>query len=902
MLLVVITACSVQSQPHRQKRDLKFMKSFLYNTIFGKETSPASPALPALVIRHSPGKYRVIGTPVGYKSLYIRRYPQDIIVKDVKTPTADNLGILESYLGTKTQQQSLSALEDVKNLLQTGIIAVNKETQAQVKGETVQPQKVQYEVPTVGVNEDGVYSYELHLPSDDQPKVFSQTLEVPEPKVGSLVSGEGRTSYEVPLSIVQGLQNSEQPVLSISSSEEKEVPAKIVTSPVIVQNVERVIKIPKLETNSRFNTIPVQPIASSSENGFYYTQVQSDGSIAYYRDDGTAVRTSPKLSPNSGNLIPTIPRYILERMQKISSPVDRNYSYKLVKNIDSNSKLYLSRVSDKAIINDIHAKGYTVIDNGYKATYNVPSKYSYKQISLDGNTLYYNDNSKNNIANPLKSFGTIPREFLFQRMKYLTDNIDSRKYNVDGFDKSGLIINKPFTSRYVYNSVPVNSETYSKERVQNSREDSVLNNKYGSSYYYKLINPDGATLYYNGKNVVNSQDYELKKEQKTPLTNFSTYPNGRFNSLSTQTQESSGTSNPYLSRVEVRVNEPNLKNNQIRPSDPFFYSYSQTGGNYLSQKSNDLVNNQEKDKSYENVNQSTVLNTDNPLLDPKYSTKTTHTDGQYSYLQINTDGSDSQFGNEEKDNSNIKYSENNEKDEPNKLTLYAPGQYSHVKSKLKGETSNFNIEKEKTSSKLYANSVLPKLNEGQPNFRVTTDNLSAKPSEAAIEYSTKVPKDGHSLSIQRHNNNNFSYVRPRFEGKNSVKVGLSTVSSTPSATSSQSSYSYKLVQGTKNEESSTECNKGGDFTTKSNCANKSNNIKDMEQKTEKEHLKGQNPVSLEENPIVVLPIDHSYSYSGSNFDGSSVDVQGVDGKVLVDIRFGEHQDENEDSFEHRGDV
>lgn len=116
---------SEQTKPERQKRDLKYIKNLVVDKLFGSKTVKTLPT-PPLVVKQLSGDYKILDLPKGYKLIHIKSIDKSNISADIQTIPLRK-GILETYLGTRSPQETQYAFQGLPNLLQSGILHTPKE-------------------------------------------------------------------------------------------------------------------------------------------------------------------------------------------------------------------------------------------------------------------------------------------------------------------------------------------------------------------------------------------------------------------------------------------------------------------------------------------------------------------------------------------------------------------------------------------------------------------------------------------------------------------------------------------------------------------------------------------------------------------------------------------------------
>lgn len=121
----VLLACIaiVTAEDLRPKRDLLYLKNLLTSKIFGNGDikSDSTP-----VLLRQDGEAKIFRIP-GFNNILVKAIPKANVKKietqeNIEVIEHPTIAILKSYLGTKTQGDTLSALQGIKNLLTSGIL------------------------------------------------------------------------------------------------------------------------------------------------------------------------------------------------------------------------------------------------------------------------------------------------------------------------------------------------------------------------------------------------------------------------------------------------------------------------------------------------------------------------------------------------------------------------------------------------------------------------------------------------------------------------------------------------------------------------------------------------------------------------------------------------------------
>ncbi|GBP58624.1 hypothetical protein EVAR_38863_1 [Eumeta japonica] len=319
ILLHIITSVTItKSDEQRYKRDIGYIKNILKSTISrihgfvkSKATALTSPPQDIVYVTklqngthiYRTSKYKLYLTPISLQHL-----PNGDISSSPMVEKKPVFSVVEAYLGTKTPQETVEALVDVKNLIKSGVL----DAQELFVPFATRPPHVVYQPPDE--NDNNMRPSQLRLPIESTPKPF---LNVQKPSSGPAKTsfvfpeavGSPFTSYGLPLqgvSPIKEIEKMRQTIVPTATQMVSNFSQKM--HPVDVQSVKEFIAVPK---------------AVVQNNGYNFKQINTESDVTAYNG---APQISTSNAPikvvdsfTTNNLIPTPPRHIFERIHEVAT-------------------------------------------------------------------------------------------------------------------------------------------------------------------------------------------------------------------------------------------------------------------------------------------------------------------------------------------------------------------------------------------------------------------------------------------------------------------------------------------------------------------------------------------------------------------------------------------------------
>lgn len=333
MLVSIVVTSASEDNIARPKRDLAFFKNLISAKLLGVDE--AASEAPKILVKQ-PENYRLFRIP-GFDKILVKAIPKvpgaetstsNTIVEESESSVAANeseIAIVNSYLGTKQLNETLLALQGVKDLLQSGVLDTQRELVAPVKtgsypsvvvesGKVIVdgvPVKESIPIPVIEgyrpvevtrlpdlplptkysykqINNGGVMSYTA---SDNQKVIVSESHRpVPLPPYVTYRLQEALslgTTYRRPMA----------PVVPVVATA-----VKLPPPPVPVYNIPRVhvitppVKVMPSYASSGYSLhqthIPSRPVklaASNAPGSFSYQQIHNDGGVTSYSGSGQVI-------------------------------------------------------------------------------------------------------------------------------------------------------------------------------------------------------------------------------------------------------------------------------------------------------------------------------------------------------------------------------------------------------------------------------------------------------------------------------------------------------------------------------------------------------------------------------------------------------------------------------------
>ncbi|XP_052756553.1 putative uncharacterized protein DDB_G0282133 [Galleria mellonella] len=477
-----------KTESTRPKRDLAFLKG-LYKSIFGFE-SPKN----TLSSVH-------LGEGENYKIYRVPEFKKPGCLKSDTAFDKPFLGadavstIVGSYLGTKTDNETLSALEGIKNLMQSGILETKGEAVQKIMATGVLPPNMRLTPPTP-------CSKFLHSSDGYNTGVFSLLM-----KICQYVANKHKHGYIYPVVV-------SKPITFIPGSKLVHVPGP---------NVVHIV-----------NPVLVPAIAQTPSSPKYsYKLIHRDGQITTYtaQDDQNVTVT------NTYGSLSSLPE-----------------SYEISENTNKKGPVPVTSVKVHNFPTTVE-----VISSNVQESYNnvVPSastanNYPYKQIHKDSSTTTLMGQSGIGISE-LKTSPVIP-EVISDRIRqvatatmvgrrpnhviYAGDNMVTTHFlnqpNVNVIDNNprhnavSLIqsskSHQDHNNSYVPNNLGIGTMEINKgitSTMQVAKNIHNNNNENGGLYSYKMIHKDGSVTTYSGSGVSEEKagfgTTNIKDDQVKPI-------------------------------------------------------------------------------------------------------------------------------------------------------------------------------------------------------------------------------------------------------------------------------------------------------------------------------------------------------------------------------------------------
>ncbi|KAL0869283.1 hypothetical protein ABMA27_007545 [Loxostege sticticalis] len=292
ILLGSLAIISASDHGTRSKRDLSFIKRYIFSKFFGSNENDTTPVPPK-------ANYRLFRVP-GFDNILVKAVPKVPVVTEIDAPPPSvvevtesepvhpSIAIVSKYLGTNKLNDTLFALRGVKDLLQSGVLTAKREgidkiasfrpvvveSSEVVVDEAQRPFMV---YPTLGETIIEKYSpvHTARYPSLSMPSKYSYK-QVNNDGVMTYTAHDNQnvfvTKSQRPVHFPSPISYRIQDILLMG-------PYHLPTSPAMHMRVKSpapkpVFEVPKFQVPSRTPTV------------YSYKQVHSDGSMTTYSGSG----------------------------------------------------------------------------------------------------------------------------------------------------------------------------------------------------------------------------------------------------------------------------------------------------------------------------------------------------------------------------------------------------------------------------------------------------------------------------------------------------------------------------------------------------------------------------------------------------------------------------------------